>query len=30
MYLEELLPAHDGVEGIEAFLEKRPPEWKNA
>ncbi len=30
IYLEELLPAHDGVEGIEAFLEKRPPEWKNA
>jgi cyclohexa-1,5-dienecarbonyl-CoA hydratase len=30
IYLEELLPTHDGVEGIEAFLEKRPPEWTNA
>ena len=30
LYIEELLPAHDGVEGIKAFLEKRSPEWKNA
>ncbi len=30
IYLEELLPTHDGVEGIQAFLDKRPPEWKNA
>ena len=30
VYLEELLPTHDGVEGIEAFLEKRPPAWRNA
>ncbi|MFQ5523772.1 MAG: enoyl-CoA hydratase/isomerase family protein [Acidimicrobiia bacterium] len=30
IYLEELLVTHDGVEGIKAFLEKRPPNWKDA
>ncbi|MCL1593212.1 MAG: enoyl-CoA hydratase-related protein [Actinomycetia bacterium] len=30
VYLEELLPTHDGVEGIQAFLDKRPPDWQNA
>jgi cyclohexa-1,5-dienecarbonyl-CoA hydratase len=30
LYLEELLPTHDGVEGIKAFMEKRAPEWLNA
>lgn len=30
LYLDDLLPTHDGVEGIQAFLEKRPPLWTNA
>ncbi len=30
LYVEELLPTHDGVEGIEAFIAKRPAEWRNA
>lgn len=30
LYIEGLLPTHDGVEGIRAFIEKRPPEWMNA
>ena len=30
LYLERLLPSHDGNEGIEAFLEKRRPVWKDA
>ena len=29
-YLEELLPSHDGNEGIAAFLEKRRPEWSDS
>lgn len=29
-YLESLLPSHDGNEGIEAFLAKRPPAWHEA
>ncbi len=30
LYLGKLLPSHDGNEGIEAFLEKRRPVWKDA
>jgi cyclohexa-1,5-dienecarbonyl-CoA hydratase len=30
LYLEELMKTHDAVEGIEAFLEKRKPTWRNA
>lgn len=29
VYIEELLPTHDGVEGIRAFMEKRAPVWTN-
>ena len=28
-YLETLLPSHDGNEGIEAYLERRKPTWKD-
>jgi cyclohexa-1,5-dienecarbonyl-CoA hydratase len=28
IYLEELLPTEDAREGLQAFLEKRPPAWK--
>jgi cyclohexa-1,5-dienecarbonyl-CoA hydratase len=29
-YLEELMTTADAVEGLKAFLAKRPPSWKNA
>lgn len=29
-YLEQLVPSHDGNEGIEAFLAKRAPAWRDA
>ncbi len=30
LYLEELMATADAVEGLNAFLEKREPRWKNA
>jgi cyclohexa-1,5-dienecarbonyl-CoA hydratase len=30
VYLEDLLPTHDGVEGIQAFIDERSPDWRNA
>ncbi|UCG60827.1 MAG: enoyl-CoA hydratase/isomerase family protein [Candidatus Zixiibacteriota bacterium] len=29
MYLDELMATHDANEGIQSFLERRKPEWKN-
>jgi cyclohexa-1,5-dienecarbonyl-CoA hydratase len=29
LYVDELLPSHDGIEGIKAFLERRSPVWTN-
>ncbi len=29
LYLEELMASRDPIEGIEAFLAKRPPKWEN-
>jgi len=30
LYLEELMATHDAAEGIEAFLAKRAPQWRDA
>jgi len=29
LYLDDLMRTHDAVEGVDAFLHKRPPLWKN-
>jgi cyclohexa-1,5-dienecarbonyl-CoA hydratase len=29
IYLDELMPTEDAQEGVRAFLEKRPPRWKD-
>ena len=29
IYLEELMQTHDAVEGLQAFLDRREPQWSN-
>jgi cyclohexa-1,5-dienecarbonyl-CoA hydratase len=30
LYLDELMATHDAVEGLQAFLDKRAPDWRDA
>lgn len=30
LYLEDLMQTHDAVEGVRAFMERRPPAWKDS
>jgi enoyl-CoA hydratase/carnithine racemase len=29
LYLDDLMRTHDAAEGIDAFLARRPPVWRN-
>lgn len=30
LYLQELMSTHDAAEGVRAFVDKRPPQWRHA